>query len=140
MARAGGHLPGQVRIGMRFLLDMGISPDVVSFLRSRGADASHLNDEGLARLDDHAILTKARNEGRVLVTHDLDFGELLAAAGAELPSVLLFRLRNMRPNAVNHYLQEILDHHADELVRGAIMVITETQIRVRSLPLGDQEK
>ncbi|HEY57982.1 MAG TPA: DUF5615 family PIN-like protein, partial [Anaerolineae bacterium] len=36
-------------------------------------------------------------EGFVLLTHDLDFGELVAASGARLPSVVVFRLRNMRP-------------------------------------------
>jgi len=86
---------------MKFLADMGISPRVVSTLRERGHEAVHLQEQGLGTLPDGDILAKARAEGRVLLTHDLDFGELLAASGGELPSVIIFRLKDMRAENVN---------------------------------------
>ncbi len=58
---------------MRFLADMGISPITVAFLRGLGHDALHLHEQALDRLQDPAILGKARDEGRILLTHDLDF-------------------------------------------------------------------
>lgn len=57
---------------MRFLADMGISPKTVAFLRGHGHDAVHLHEEGLDRLEDAVILAKAREECRVLLTHDLN--------------------------------------------------------------------
>jgi predicted nuclease of predicted toxin-antitoxin system len=93
---------------MKFLADMGISPKTVAFLQSLGHDAEHLHHQGLDRLPDSSILEKARREARVLLTHDLDFGELIAASGTLSPSVIIFRLRNMRPERVNRYLQEII--------------------------------
>ena len=83
---------------MKFLADMGISPKTVAFLRSLGHDAVHLSDQGLERLPDSGIVEKAQQEGRVLLVHDLAFGELVAAGGAALPSVITFRLRNMHPD------------------------------------------
>jgi predicted nuclease of predicted toxin-antitoxin system len=120
---------------MRFLADMGISPITVAFLRSLGHVAVHLHDESLDRLPDSAILEKARREGRVLLTHDLGFGELIAAGGSEAPSVISFRLRDMRPANVNRHLREILAHHLDALERGAILSVNENRIRVRRLPI-----
>ena len=120
---------------MRFLADMGISPRTVAFLRKLGYEAVHLHEEGLDRLEDSAILAKAREEGFILLTHDLDFGELIAASGARLPSVVIFRLRNMRPENVNRHLQRIVEEHAELLERGAIISVTEGRIRVRALPL-----
>jgi predicted nuclease of predicted toxin-antitoxin system len=73
---------------MKFLADMGISPKTVAFLRTLDHDATHLQEQGLERLPDSAILAKAREEARILLTHDLDFGELIAASGACLPSVM----------------------------------------------------
>jgi predicted nuclease of predicted toxin-antitoxin system len=107
---------------MKFLADMGISPKTVALLQSLGHDAVHLHDQGLDRLGDSGILIKSRDEGRVLLTHDLDFGELVAASGAELPSVILLRLRNMRPDRVNRYLRTIPDQHHTSLERGAIVM------------------
>jgi predicted nuclease of predicted toxin-antitoxin system len=121
---------------MRFLADMGISPVTVSFLGGLGHDAMHLHDEGLDVLEDPDIFAKARDEDRVLLTHDLGFGELAAASGARLPSVIVFRLRNMRPDRVNHYLRGIISDHQEVLEQGAILSVTEGQIRVRLLPIS----
>ena len=120
---------------MRFLVDMGISPRTAAFLRSLGHDAVHLYEQDLGRLSDPTILQKARDEGRVLLTHDLDFGELMAASGAELPSVVIFRLRDMRPELVNAYLDKVVAEHQEMLEQGVIVSVSERQIRLRSLPV-----
>jgi predicted nuclease of predicted toxin-antitoxin system len=120
---------------MKFLADMGISPRTALHLQQNGHDAVHLHDEGLDRLEDSKILEKSRAEARILLAHDLDFGELLAASGRRTPSVVIFRLRNMRPENVNRYLDRVISDHADALDRGAVVTVTEGRIRVRLLPI-----
>lgn len=51
-----------------------------------------------------------------------------------LPSVIIFRLRNMHPERVNRYLREIITLHQDMLEQGAIPSVAEGQMRVRLLP------
>jgi predicted nuclease of predicted toxin-antitoxin system len=120
---------------MKFLVDVGISPRSTAFLRDLGYDAIHLHDEGLERLSDASILTKALAEGRIVLTHDLDFGELVAASKAQLPRVVTFRLRNMAANHVNRYLALIIANYPERLEAGAVISVTERQIRVRPLPI-----
>ena len=120
---------------MRFLADMGISPQSVAFLQGLGHEAAHLHAQGLDCMEDSAILDKAREEDRIFLTHDLDFGGLIAASGARLPSIVVFRLRNMRPEGVNRYLQGVIRQHEESLKQGAIICVTEGQIRVRLLPI-----
>jgi predicted nuclease of predicted toxin-antitoxin system len=69
---------------MKFLADMGISLRTVTWLRGAGYDVVHLRDEGLQRLPDDEILIKTRAEGRILLTIDLDFAQLLAVSGDSL--------------------------------------------------------
>jgi predicted nuclease of predicted toxin-antitoxin system len=57
---------------------MGVSLSTVRALRSDGHNAVHLREEGLNRLPDAEILEKARQEQRVILTFDLDLGDLLA--------------------------------------------------------------
>ena len=121
---------------MKFLLDMGISPKTADFLRNLGYDAIHLHDLESDRSTDPAVLQMARNEGRILLTHDLDFGELIAASGANIPSVIIFRLRNMNPRNVNRFLKGIITEHREALEKGAIVSVTEGQVRIRLLPLN----
>jgi hypothetical protein len=71
---------------MRFLADMGVSQQVVEWLRTNGHDAVHLRDEGLQRLPNGDIFQKAGREQRIVLTFDLDFGEILAASGGQIVS------------------------------------------------------
>lgn len=121
---------------MKFLLDMEISPKTADFLRNLGYDAIHLHDLESDRSTDPAVLQMARNEGRILLMHDLDFGELIAASGANTPSVIIFRLRNMNPRNVNRFLKGIITEHREALEKGAIVSVTEGQVRIRLLPLN----
>lgn len=124
---------------MKFIADMGISPKTVSFLSDLGHQAVHLHEQGLDRMTDTEILEKARREDSILLTHDLDFGDLLAASGAPLPSVIIFRLRNMRPERVNRHLRHVIAGYSEEFAHGVIIVISEAVVRIRRLPLSAAE-
>jgi predicted nuclease of predicted toxin-antitoxin system len=87
-------------------------------------------------LPDADILQKAHSEKRVLLTHDLDLGELIAASGSRLPSVVIFRLRNMQPERVSHHLQAVISQHRQAMEQGSIISVTEGQTRVRMLPIS----
>ncbi len=84
---------------------------------------------------DGDILKKALQENRVVLTNDLDFGELLAASGGNLPSVIVFRLKDMRPSNVGKHIFSIINQQSDALNQGAIISVTEKKIRIRSLPI-----
>ncbi|MFH0823265.1 MAG: DUF5615 family PIN-like protein [Pseudomonadota bacterium] len=120
---------------MKFIADMGISPRTVTFLRDLGHQAVHLGIEGLGRLTDAEIIEKAYRENSILLTHDLDFGHLLASAGARLPTVIIFRLRNMRPERVNPHLHNVISRHCEALDMGVIVTISEAGARIRHLPI-----
>jgi predicted nuclease of predicted toxin-antitoxin system len=119
---------------MRFLLDMGLAQSTASFLTSCGHDAVHLREQGLQCLADQQIVLKARAEARIIVTHDLDFGRIIALAGARSPSVITLRLGDMRPNKVNAILDRVLERFTVALESGALISVTDRGIRVRSLP------
>ncbi len=122
---------------MKFLANMGISPTTVTFLRSLGHQAKHLHEEGLDRLRDEEILTKARSEHAIVLTSDLDFGDLVIASKAPLPSVIIFRLQPpMSADKVNRYLARVIQTYAQDLEDGALLSVSEKWIRVRRLPLN----
>ena len=121
---------------MKFLADMGISDTTVNALKSHGHDAVHLSDQGLIRLPDDQILEKAKREDRVVLTVDLDFGDLLAITRAHLPSVIIFRLQNQTPASLTPRLFQTLAQCQEELENGAIITVDETRWRIRKLPVA----
>lgn len=96
----------------------------------------HLSDENLHRLPNGLIFEKAHAENRIVLTFDLDFGEIVALSGGLQVSIVLFRLRNTRTPHVMERLRRVLDESGDALQQGAIIVVEETRHRVRYLPLG----
>jgi predicted nuclease of predicted toxin-antitoxin system len=121
---------------MRFLADMGVAARVVDWLRARGHDATHLREEKLHRLPDPEIFRKAASEERILLTFDLDFGEIVALSSAKKVSVVLFRLRNPRTAHVIDRLSSTLRETQPALESGAIVVVEESRVRMRRLPFG----
>jgi predicted nuclease of predicted toxin-antitoxin system len=114
---------------------MGVSLTTVEALRGANHDAVHLRDEGLNRLPDSEIAVKAVAESRIVLTFDLDFGDILAAARSQAPSVIIFRLRNQTPAAVNTRLFLVISECAAELESGAIVIVEDEGFRLRRLPI-----
>jgi predicted nuclease of predicted toxin-antitoxin system len=115
---------------------MGISQVVVAWLQAQGHEATHLRDEGLHRLENGEIVTKAFREPRVILTWDLDFTEILALSGRHQVSAVIFRLVNTRSAHVIERLARVLQESAQDLEDGAIISVEEARHRVRLLPLG----
>lgn len=113
---------------------------VVDWLRQLGHDATHLREEGLQQLPDPEVFAKGRAEDRIVVTFDLDFGEIAAFAREGRPSVILFRLRNTRRTHVIERLRAVLAEAEADLVQGAVVLVEESRLRIRALPLGKKPK
>lgn len=121
---------------MKFLADMGVSPRCVEWLRSRGHDAVHLNEQGLHALPDREVLGKAISESRILLTMDLDFTQLASAGAGDLPIVVIFRLSDQRPQSVQARLEAILPVLEGKAAQGqAIISVGDERIRIRQLPI-----
>lgn len=121
---------------MRFLADMGVSTRIVEWPRHQNHEALHLRDEGLYRMPDTEIFDKALSEQRIVITFDLDFGEIAALAKRRVISVILFRLHNTRTSHVIERLSAVLTDSKEALQQGAVVVVEESRHRIRYLPIG----
>ena len=120
---------------MRFLADAGISPKTVEFLRQLGHQAEHVRALNMQRAPDADIVERARVDGSVVVTFDLDFGDILALGILDRPSVIILRLSDERSESVNARLGVVLNERVMELESGSLVVIEDSRYRLRRLPL-----
>jgi predicted nuclease of predicted toxin-antitoxin system len=119
--------------GMRFT---GLAVRVAEWLRHEGHDAGHLDEAGLQRMSDHEIFALAAREHRIIITTDLDFGEILAHSRQASTSVIVFQLAWPRTVRIIERLATVLGAAGPALQQGAIVLVEETRYRVRRLPIG----
>lgn len=123
---------------MKVLVDMNMSPNWVDVLIASGHEAIHWSTCGDVAADDSLVMEYARAGDYVLLTHDLDFGELLAASGATKPSVVQLRIGNLRPELFHVSVAAVLTQYAGDLNAGALITIHPERARVTVLPLADE--
>lgn len=121
---------------MKFLVDNALSFRVAELLRDAGYDAVHVREYNLGAAADDVILARARLEARVIVSADTDFGTLLAQMQTNKPSFILFRWPELRraDDQVRVLLANLPNFEAASEA-GAIVVIEQPRIRVRTLPI-----
>lgn len=121
---------------MRFLADAGISPKTVEFLNQLGHETVHARTLGLERVTDRQLVEYALAHSSVILTFDLDFGDVLALGVLDKPSVVICRLSDQRPESVNRRLTSVLRERVADLESGALILVEDARYRIRKLPIG----
>ena len=120
---------------MNLVVDMNLSPDWVAVLETAGWKTVHWFSIGNPRAADSEIMAWARLNGYVVLTHDLDFGTMLALTQAESPSVFQVRTQDVSPAGISKLVITALRQFQSELERGALVVVDRANVRARILPL-----
>jgi predicted nuclease of predicted toxin-antitoxin system len=123
---------------MKFIIDESTGKAVAQFLREIGHDVVAVT-ETIPATEDRDILIKAASEGRIVITNDKDFGELIFRSGYAHNGVLFLRLQDESAANRVHVVKAVLEQYADSLEMNFI-VATDRRVRIRHLPAAYNEK
>lgn len=121
---------------MKLLVDMCLPPDLAVGLVTDGHEAVHWSRIGDPKALDTEITEWARLNGYTIITHDLDFGDLLYASKERSPSVVIVREKDTDAEQLLEPVLRVLAQFELELHAGALIAMTKNMARVRKLPLG----
>ena len=123
---------------MRFLIDNALPPRLAELLGAPVTTQLMFARMGCKPAADLDILERARQETRVIVSADTDFGAILAAQEAADPSFLLFRDPNLLSTEdYMNLLTGSLPLLEPDLTSGCVAVFRNGRLRVRRLPFSD---
>ncbi len=120
---------------MILLVDVNLSPLWIPYFERHGVAAVYWLNAGRRDAPDSEILEYAAAHGYVVMTHDLDFGGMLAAGSLAAPSVIQILIQDVLPDAIGGLVLQSLQAFAAELDRGALVTITRDRGRARLLPV-----
>ena len=119
---------------------MNLSPHWVDRLSAAGLSAAHWSTVGRVDAPDTEIMAYAATHDYIVMTHDLDFGAVLAATQGTKPSVVQIRSDNLSPAAIGEPLIAALQQMAAELAAGALLTVDPGRTRLHVLPLRPREQ
>ncbi len=116
---------------MRFLADENVSRLVIERLRADGHEVASIS-ETHSGVPDRNVPETADIEGRILITEDRDFGELVVRQRMAVSGVILLELDKLSNQAEAERVSHIVSTHAEKLLDN-LAVIEPSRVRMRLL-------
>ena len=116
---------------MRWLADECVAAPLVARLREAGLDVTYMAEIAPAATDPEAI-ARAHHEGRLLLTEDKDFGELVFRWNSPVPGVVLLRI-DPEKNLLKWVRLKAVIETFGERIYGRYTVVEATRFRSRPL-------
>src|SRR4030042_4996820 len=117
---------------MRIKLDENMPLSLATLLRSAGHNVSTVPEENLSGEADPHVIEAAAKEGRLLMTFDVDFGDIRAYPVGSHAGVVVFRLHDQRWAVLKEPAERLLGSGLLERLEHGIAIVDENRIRVRS--------
>lgn len=115
---------------MKIKLDENLPALLAERLRGLGHDVETVPEEGLAGFHDHLVWQAAQEEGRFLITQDLDFSDIRAFAPGSHAGLLLVRLRDPGRQALAAVVYEVFAAQQVTDWTGCFVIATERKLRI----------
>jgi len=122
---------GDSRVNLRFLTDEDIPRSTARILRDAGFDAVDVRDVGLRGKSDALVYAYAQREGRLLITCDLGFSNILKFPPSKSVGLLVVRIPDSEPiNSFNHEILRAVTEIGENLLQHlAIVEIGKVRLR-----------
>lgn len=118
---------------LKFLLDANISRTIITPLSQQFFyDFRHICDYTNQVLTDRQIVDLAKKEKRVIITHDLDYGEIYYLQEQGKVGVIMLRLKNQTSAHVIEKLSLFFqDKHYEKVsLVNSLVIIAEEKIKI----------
>jgi len=115
---------------MRFKVDENLHVEIAALLRERGHDALTVFDQGYRGRSDRDIANLTQSEGRILISLDLDFSNILMFPPEKYPGLIVLRLRRKSRSVVRRIVNRVIDHLDKEPLAGRLWIVDEHRIRI----------
>jgi predicted nuclease of predicted toxin-antitoxin system len=116
---------------MKLFADECVYQKTVEALQSWGHDIITAREVGLSGRSDEQILAYSVNEGRILITTDLDFSNIRYYPPKEHWGIIVLKIRPAILTQVHAVLKKLLEQSSQEYFTKALVIVDRNKYRVR---------
>jgi predicted nuclease of predicted toxin-antitoxin system len=115
-----------------FVVDESLPLSAVAALREQGHRAHHVGDVGLRGSPDETIFARAQEEGRIIVTRDLGFGNLVDYPLGTHAGIIVLRVPSIwTAGQIRDLLSTFASDVEPEMLHGALAIVEPGRYRIR---------
>ena len=116
---------------MQFKVDENLHEEVANLLRQHGHDAATVYNQQMQGHADDSVATVCRREGRVILTQDLDFSNILTYPPHDYAGIIVLRLHDQSRPSVVAVVARLLPLLSTEPLVGNLWIVDEVGLRIR---------
>lgn len=116
---------------MKFKLDENLPIEAAEALRQAGHEAVTIGEQGLGGGSDSAVAQVCQQEGRALVTLDLDFADIRVYPPQDYPGLVVLRLRRQDKPYVLQIMTRVIQMLAETMLDKRLWIVEDNHVRIR---------
>ncbi len=116
---------------MLFKIDENLHEEIARLLRRNGHNAISVYDQRMQGRTDEDVAAVCRREGRVIVTQDLDFANIVGFPPEEYAGIIVLRLHDQSRPSIFAAIQRLLPLLAAESLTGCLWTVDDVGMRIR---------
>ncbi|MFC1713704.1 DUF5615 family PIN-like protein [Candidatus Poribacteria bacterium] len=116
---------------LKFLIDANMPRLVGRSLIAQGYDVVDIRDIEKPGIDDDSIFGIAQQAGRVILTRDQDFGNVLLYLPSSHLGIIVLRTRAQPSELIRDLLIDFLAEISEDEVCGSLIVLEKHRYRIR---------
>jgi predicted nuclease of predicted toxin-antitoxin system len=116
---------------MLFKIDENLHEEVAELLRQNGHDAVSVYDQQMRGSKDEDLASACRREGRVIVTQDRDFSNIVAFPPEDYAGIIVFRLHDPSRPSLLAAMRRLLPMLATDSLAGCLWTVDDVGVRIR---------
>lgn len=121
----------QFNRAMKFKLDENLPISTADVFNHAGHDVLSVNDQNLSGASDALVAQICREEGRILVTLDLDFADIRAYPPEQHSGMIVLRLQHQDALNVIEVCRRIMPVFEREPIENRLWIVDEKRLRIR---------
>ena len=116
---------------MKFKIDQNLPIEAADLLTAAGYDALTVYQQSLGGAPDERIVDVCKDEGRILITADLDLSDIRRYPPSQAPGYMVLRSPRQSKQALLDLLAKAIPMLAARSINGQLWIVEPERLRIR---------
>jgi len=115
---------------MRFLVDHCVWGKTIKLLKKQGYEVITLKELNKQDAPDQEVIKIAKSKSAILITNDLDFGNIFLYPPSQFGGVIVLRISPEKEDAGHRTLLDYLDRVTQEKISKTLVIVDHQKCRI----------